>query len=62
MRKHNSNHKGFTGQTRNWVIVYSEIYETKSAAYKREREIKAWRSSRLIQRLIKLHDSEHPDS
>ncbi|HYD92031.1 MAG TPA: GIY-YIG nuclease family protein [Flavobacterium sp.] len=26
LRKHNSDHKGFTGQTTDWVIVHSELY------------------------------------
>jgi putative endonuclease len=40
LRKHNSNHKGFTGKKHDWRIVYSEIFENKSMAYAREREVK----------------------
>ena len=26
LRKHNSDHKGFTGKAGDWIIVYSEIF------------------------------------
>ena len=41
IRKHNSNHKGFTGGIGDWLLVYSETFNTKSEAYKRELEVKA---------------------
>ena len=53
LRKHNSKHKGFTGKTGDWKIVYTELYDTKEDAYKREREVKAWKSRAMIQVLIK---------
>ena len=56
LRKHNSNHKGFTGKTGDWSIVYTEELQTKELAYKREREIKSWKSRRRIEQLIA---SEH---
>ena len=40
IKKHNTNHKGFTGKTGDWKIVYSEKYLTKSEAYARERQVK----------------------
>ena len=61
LKKHNSNHKGFTGKTGDWSIVYHEVFDTKDKAYKREREIKAWKSRILILNLIKKYGSEHPD-
>ena len=60
LRKHNSNHKGFTGKKNDWRIVYSKIFENKSLAYAREREVKAWKSRKKIEKLVAL--SEHPDS
>jgi putative endonuclease len=50
--KHNSNHKGFTGGVNDWVIVYQEIFPTKEDAYHREREIKKWKSRKMIEKLI----------
>ena len=58
LRKHNSNHKGFTGKAPDWKILYTEDFSTKEEAYKREREIKSWKSRKLI---LKLIGSAHPD-
>jgi putative endonuclease len=52
LRRHNSNHKGFTGEIGDWIIVYTETFPTKSAAYQREREIKTWKSRNKIELLI----------
>jgi len=52
LRKHNSNHKGYTGKTGDWKIVYQECYATKMEAYAREREIKSWKSRKRIEQLI----------
>ena len=52
LRKHNSNHKGFTGKINDWQIVYKEGFEKKELAYKREREIKSWKSRTRIEKLI----------
>ena len=41
LRKHLSNHKGFTANIKDWKIVYFETLENKSLAYKRELEIKS---------------------
>jgi putative endonuclease len=58
LRRHNSNHKGYSGKTGDWQIVYKEEHLTKEAAYKREREIKSWKSRKMIERLV---GSVHPD-
>ncbi|MBL7872770.1 MAG: GIY-YIG nuclease family protein, partial [Cyclobacteriaceae bacterium] len=52
LRKHNSNHKGFTGKFQDWKIVFIEIYPSKELAYAREREIKNWKSHKKIEKLI----------
>ena len=44
LRKHNSNHKGFTGKIGDWKIVYQESFVDKTSAYAREREVKSWKS------------------
>ncbi len=71
LRKHNSNHKGFTGKVDDWSIVYTEKFQTKEEAYQRERDVKKWKSKRMIEKLINSDDStkmgfssagsEHPD-
>jgi putative endonuclease len=52
LRRHNTNHKGFTGKKNDWAIVYTEPYTTKEEAYKREREVKKWKSRKLLLQLI----------
>ncbi|MEX2235618.1 MAG: GIY-YIG nuclease family protein [Cyclobacteriaceae bacterium] len=59
LRKHNSNHKGFTGKFHDWAIVYLEKYPSKDEAYAREREVKGWKSRKMIEQLMR--SSEHPD-
>ncbi len=58
IRKHNSNHKGFTGNNGDWRLVYQEDFRYKPEAMKREKQIKNWKSRKLIEKLI---DLEHPD-
>jgi putative endonuclease len=52
LRKHNTNHKGFTGKFDDWVVVYSEIFLEKGLAMNREKEIKNWKSRKMIEKLI----------
>ncbi|RXM49678.1 MULTISPECIES: GIY-YIG nuclease family protein [unclassified Chryseobacterium] len=62
LKKHLSNHKGFTAKAKDWIIIYSECFDLKSEAYKREREIKSWKSKSSIQKLIgNINQIEHPD-
>ena len=53
IKKHNTNHKGFTGHYHDWQLVYSEQFASKALAYAREREVKSWKSRIKIERLIK---------
>ena len=52
LRRHNSNHKGYTGQSCDWQLVYFETFMSKSNAYHREREIKSWKSRKKLLELI----------
>jgi putative endonuclease len=52
VRRHNSDHKGFTGKTGDWELKYFETYGTKELALRREKEIKAWKSRIKIEKLI----------
>ena len=58
VRKHNSNHKGFTGGSGDWKLMYYEAFDIKTDAIKREKQIKKWKSRKMIEKLIGL---EHPD-
>ena len=52
LRKHLSNHSGFTGKAKDWIVIYFEEFETKSLAYKRELEVKKWKSRVRVEKLI----------
>ena len=52
IRKHTTNHKGFTGRSADWELKWSEVYEIKIDAMKREKQIKNWKSRNLIENLI----------
>ena len=52
LRKHNSNHKGFTGSVADWKLVHQEFFATVSEARKRELKIKSWKSRVAIEKLI----------
>jgi putative endonuclease len=52
LSKHLSQHSGFTGKAKDWVIVYSEELASKTEALKRELEVKKWKSRKMIEVLI----------
>jgi len=52
LRRHNSNHKGFTGTTPDWVVVYTTLFETKTEALSLEKKIKKWKSRKMLEKLI----------
>ena len=58
LRKHNTNHKGFTGGIGDWSSRFKESYTTKEDALKRERQVKKWKSRKLVEKLIA---SSHSD-
>lgn len=49
---HNSGNVTFTKLGVPWQIVYSEEFETRTDAVRRERQIKSWKSSKSISDLI----------
>jgi putative endonuclease len=55
LRKHLSDHKGFTSRAKDWMIVYTEVFSEKKEALNREKEIKNWQSKSRIQVLIKAY-------
>ena len=62
LKKHVTNHGGFTGRAKDWVVAYAEQYVTKQEAFERERQIKGWKSSKMIAALINGNGSQaRPD-
>ncbi len=60
IKKHNTQHKGFTGKTSDWSLVYFELFSNKNDARARERQVKSWKSRIMIEKII-AKSSEHPD-
>lgn len=52
IRKHISNHSGFTGGIDDWKLLHSENFDKKSNAIMREKEIKNWKSRKMLEKLI----------
>ncbi len=53
LRRHNTNHKGFTGTASDWTYFHLEEFSSKDEAVKREKEIKSMKSRRYIESLKK---------
>ena len=52
LKRHLSNHHGYTAKAKDWEIVYTETFESKIEALAREKMIKSWKSKILIEKLI----------
>ena len=52
LKRHLSNHNGFTAKTKDWKMIYTETFENKIDALKREKQIKNWKNRKLIESLI----------
>ena len=52
LAKHNAIHKGYTSKTKDWKVVWSEEFDSKTEAMKREKEIKKWKSRKMIEKLV----------
>ncbi|MBK9177581.1 MAG: GIY-YIG nuclease family protein [Flavobacteriales bacterium] len=53
LRKHLSDHNGWTAKAKDWRVVYTEEHADKSAAYRRELEVKAWKKRIPIEALVR---------
>ncbi|BFP41823.1 hypothetical protein FGF1_26690 [Flavobacteriaceae bacterium GF1] len=53
LQKHLYNHKGFTGRAKDWELKYTEEFDLRADALKRELQIKKWKSRAMLEQLIK---------
>jgi putative endonuclease len=53
LAKHNSGATVYTRSRRRWIVVYTEEYPSRTAALRRERQIKKRKSRRFIEELIR---------
>lgn len=52
LRRHLSDHSGFTAKAKDWEVVFVKEFSSKSAAYAEERRMKKWKSRAMIEQLI----------
>ena len=52
LRKHLAAHRGWTSRAKDWRIVFREEHSDKSSAYRRELQVKAWKSRERLEALI----------
>jgi len=52
IRKHNTNHKGYTGIANDWELLYVESFSSKSDAMRRESQVKKRKSRKYLIQLI----------
>jgi putative endonuclease len=52
LAQHNSDRSKSSKHRGPWTLVYSEAYSTRAEAMKRERQIKSWKDTAMIERLI----------
>lgn len=52
INRHNEGYVRSTKSGRPWVLVYQELYKSKSAAYKREMQIKSFKGGNAFQALL----------
>jgi putative endonuclease len=50
---HNTLEKGFTSRYRPWKLVFKQEFEDKKSALASERKLKSWKSSIMIEKIIK---------
>ncbi|HBB37057.1 MAG: Excinuclease abc c subunit domain protein [Candidatus Moranbacteria bacterium GW2011_GWC1_45_18] len=53
LNKHNRGLVKSTKNARPWKVIYSEIFNTKNIAYRRELKIKSYKGGEAFKRLIK---------
>jgi putative endonuclease len=53
LTKHNSANSGYTSTKKPWVLVYTEEFDSKTEALRREKQIKRQKSRAYILSLIK---------
>ncbi len=52
LRKHNTNHKGFTGKATDWQLKWYENFNSATEAKAREKQLKNWKNRERLEKLI----------
>ena len=53
LKRHNAGRSRYTRAGLPWELIHSEKFETRSAAYRRERYVKSQKSRPFLEKLIK---------
>ncbi len=48
LSEHLSNHHGFTGTVKDWEIVFTKSFNTKTEAMAEEKKLKSWKSKARV--------------
>ena len=48
LKRHNSNHRGFTGRANDWTVIHSEEFDNVSKSRLKEKKIKSRGAVRYI--------------
>lgn len=56
LKRHNSGRAKYSKRHRPWLLIYSEEYNNKKDAYRREMEIKSYKGGIQFKKLISLHE------
>ena len=62
LQRHNQGRSQYTKSKRPWTLVYSEEYSDKSAAIKRENQIKRRKSKQFVESLIRTTEHLRDDN
>lgn len=67
LKRHLSDHTGYTAKSKDWKVVHLEEFSTKTEVLAREKQLKKWKSAVRIKEMIERSrgalssvDSEHP--
>jgi putative endonuclease len=52
LKKHLSDHDGFTAKAKDWKVVFLENFDSYEKAALKEKIIKGWKSRKMIEKLI----------
>jgi len=52
LRRHMTDHKGYTARAKDWKIVFQQNFENISEAKLFEKKIKNWKSRKMLEQLI----------
>ena len=57
LAQHLKEHIGHTNKAKDWILVYSEYFNSKSEAMAREKQLKMWKSKERIRQLIERSET-----